>query len=427
MKKFRPLSFSDSQSRPSAATTPQTLALLGACVIAHGTVTAATFGNDIEFLKSHTELLVLSDRSGKAKVALAPKLQGRVMTSTAAGDNGASFGWINRDLFQSGKLQPHINIFGGEDRVWLGPEGGQFSIFFGKGVPFDLEHWYTPAPLDTDPFESVKNSRTSAEFRHSFTLTNYSGTVLPVDIHRTVRLLTTKDAWRKLGLPAQRSVDLVAFESVNRLQNAGTRAWTHNTGLLSIWILGMFNPSPATTIVIPIKPGSEASLGPAVTSDYFGPVPPDRLAVKDSAVFFKGDGQYRGKIGISPARCRPVLGSYDAANHVLTLVQFTFNPHRTDYVNSKWQLQTHPYAGDVANSYNDGPPAPGAKPLGPFYEMESSSPAAALQPGESLEHVHRTLHLTGPEPDLDQVAQSVLGVSLHDITQFGSRATATRW
>jgi hypothetical protein len=27
---------------------------------------------------------------------------------------------------------PHINVFGGEDRFWLGPEGGQFSIFFAK-------------------------------------------------------------------------------------------------------------------------------------------------------------------------------------------------------------------------------------------------------------------------------------------------------
>ena len=32
-----------------------------------------------------------------------------------------------------------MNGFGGEDRFWLGPEGGQFSIFFKKDDPFDLE------------------------------------------------------------------------------------------------------------------------------------------------------------------------------------------------------------------------------------------------------------------------------------------------
>jgi YhcH/YjgK/YiaL family protein len=97
-------------------------------------------------------------------------------------------------------------------------------------------------------------------------------------------------------------------------------------------------------------------------------------------------------------------------------VQFTQPAGVTDYVNSLWKLQDDPYAGDAANSYNDGPPAPGEKPLGPFYELESSSPAAALAPNASLPHVHRTIHLTGPESALDGVARSVLGVGLAGIT-----------
>ena len=408
------------ESRPAA--NPQALALLGACVLAHGAVLGGSFGDDVAFLKSHTDLLVLSDGSGRAKVAVAPAFQGRVMTSTAGGDSGASFGWINRELFASGKVQSHINVFGGEDRFWMGPEGGQFSIFFAKGVAFDLEHWYTPAALDTEPFAVVRQSRGRAQFRRSFSVTNYSGTALQVEVNRTVQLLSNREAWNRLGLPPARGVDLVAFESINRLQNAGKQPWTTDGGLLSIWILGMFNPSPATTIVIPFKPGSEAALGKPVTSDYFGAVPPDRLVVKENVAFFRGDGQFRSKIGVSPLRCRPVLGSYDAANHVLTVVQFTFTPGQTNYVNSKWQIQTNPYAGDVANSYNDGPPAPGAKPLGPFYEMESSSPAAALGPGQSLEHIHRTMHLSGPEGDLDRVARAVLGVGLREIADALPRA-----
>jgi hypothetical protein len=137
--------------------------------------------------------------------------------------------------------------------------------------------------------------------------------------------------------------------------------------------------------------------------------------IKENVAFFSGDGKFRSKIGINPARCRPILGSYDSANKVLTLVQFTFPTEPARYVNSKWEIQSHPYAGDVANSYNDGPPSPGAKPMGPFYEMESSSPAAALAPGKFLEHVHRTIHLTGPEQALDKVARGVLGVGLQEI------------
>jgi len=80
-----------------------------------------------------------------------------------------------------------------------------------------------------------------------------------------------------------------------------------------------------------------------------------------------------------------------------------------------WEMQDEPYAGDVVNSYNDGPPAPGAAPLGPFYELETSSPAAALGPAETLTHTHTTYHFEGAEGDLDAIARSVLGVSLETI------------
>ena len=110
-----------------------------------------------------------------------------------------------------------------------------------------------------------------------------------------------------------------------------------------------------------------------------------------------------------------MLASYDAANRTLTLAQFTFHPGAADYVNSAWELQKEPFRGDVANSYNDGPPKPGAKQLGRFYELESSSPALALHPGESATHVHQTIHLQGSEKKLDAVARAVLGVGLEEI------------
>jgi len=233
-----------------------------------------------------------------------------------------------------------------------------------------------------------------------------------VQVDREVRLLSAASAWKKLGVKPAPGVKLVAYESNSRIRNAGKEPWRKETGLLSIWILGQFNPSPTTTIVVPIKPGPESELGVKVTSDYFGTVPSERLVVRDDGVFFSADGQFRSKIGVNPRRSKGVLGSYDAANKILTIVQFTQPEGVTDYVNSQWKLQDHPYAGDVANSYNDGPPAPGAKPLGPFYEMESSSSAAALAPGKSLTHIHRTMHLSGSVKDLDTVARATLGVSL---------------
>ena len=376
---------------------------------------AASFGDDAAFLKSHTDLIVLSDEKGLAKVAVAPGWQGRVMTSTAGADAGPSFGWINRELIASGKLLPHMNAFGGEDRFWMGPEGGQFSIFFAKGAKFEYADWFTPAVFDTLPFKVVRQSRDQAVFASEFTLTNYSGTQFEVAVNRVVRLLGTRAAWQRLGVKASADVSLVAYETDNKITNAGKQAWRKDTGLLSVWILGMFTPSPSATIVVPIKPGPESALGVKVTSDYFGSIPPDRLVVKDDVIYFSADGKFRSKIGINPKRTKGVSGSYDADNKVLTIVQYSLPAGATDYVNSLWKLQDNPYGGDAANCYNDGPPTPGAKPMGPFYELESSSPAAALAPGKSLSHLHRTVHLSGPESALDSVARATLGVSLAEI------------
>ena len=375
----------------------------------------ATFGEDVAFLQKHTDVIVLRDTKGHAKVAIVPAWQGRVMTSSAQGDEGSSFGWINRELIDSGKLLPHMNAFGGEDRFWLGPEGGQFSIFFAPGAQFGLANWYVPPAFDTLPFQSLSHNHSHAAFSSEFAVTNYSGTRFEVRVDRRINLLASGTAWHRLGLHSKRDVHLVAYESDNRIVNAGRNPWAKDTGLLSIWILGMFTPAPNATIAVPIQPGPESELGARVTSDYFGAVPPERLKVTGSAVFLSGDGKYRSKIGINPKRSKGVLGAYDADNQVLTIVQFDQPKGVTEYVNSLWKLQGNPYGGDVANSYNDGPPSPGAKPLGPFFEMESSSPAAALAPGASMEHIHRTLHLSGPEGSLDAVSRAVLGLSLGEI------------
>jgi hypothetical protein len=103
-----------------------------------------TFGYDLDFLKEyHKDIVVLGD-SANAQVIIAPAYQGRVMTSTAEGNIGSSFGWINHDLIASGKNTEHMNAFGGEERFWLGPEGGQFSIYFKKGVEFKFDNWFVP-------------------------------------------------------------------------------------------------------------------------------------------------------------------------------------------------------------------------------------------------------------------------------------------
>ena len=369
------------------------------------------YGYNRDFLANYVQVIEL--KSGKSAIVLIPAWQGRVMTSTTEGGQGYSFGWINRELIASGEIQPHINAFGGEERLWLGPEGGQFSIFFKKGASFVYDEWQTPAFIDTAPFDVINRTDSSVSLACDVETENYSGTLFNFRLERNVVLLNAVEIKNQTGIDVAGS-NCVAYRSDNRITNTGEKSWSKETGLLSVWMLGMFNPSSAVIVVIPYKPGDEKIMGPPVNDNYFGKIPADRLRVTDNHIYFRADGKSRGKIGLSPIRTTGTLGSYDFENNALTLLICRLPDGITDYVNSSWQIQEDPFSGDAVNSYNDGPLEDGSQ-MGPFYELETSSPAAALGTGESLTHVQYTLHLTGKRENLDKIAVSILGVSLDEI------------
>ncbi|UOY04916.1 hypothetical protein L0P88_13245 [Muricauda sp. SCSIO 64092] len=383
-----------------------------------GTSVDSDYEKDVNFLQKHLEVIELTNSENTGKIAISPALQGRVMTSTA-GRTGSSYGWLNKPYFEAGELSEHINVYGGEERFWLGPEGGQYSIFFESGKEFTLENWYTPKVIDLEPYEVKDSSSIEVVFTKSTQLTNYSGFTFVMDIERKVQILENIDIIKQLGLSDLDGVQSVGYQTTNRLTNTGKGTWNKKDGLLSIWLLGMFTPSPTTTVMIPYRTDAEGGSGKVVNIyESFGQIPDNRLITTENMVYFSGDGQYRSKIGLLPDRAKDVLGAYDAKNGVLTLVKYNKPDGISDYVNSTWEIQEEPYKGDVVNSYNDGAPEPGAKPLGPFYELETSSPALALAPGETAEHIQMTFHLEGTPEILGGVIKQVFGVDAKDVPVF---------
>ncbi|MGZ8516132.1 MAG: DUF6786 family protein [Chitinophagaceae bacterium] len=371
-----------------------------------------TYGFDADFLRKHSgEIIELKSDDGNAKILLSPGYQGRVMTSTAEGDSGTSYGWINYGLLASGEKKQQFNPVGGEERFWMGPEGGQYSIYFKEKDSFTFANWQVPAVIDTFGYEILSHDKTQVVFTKKASITNYSGTVFDIVIERKIRLLDKNQAETKLNVPIPAGTRFVAYETENKLQNTGDADWTKSSGLLSIWLLGMFTPSPQTVVVIPFYPGAGAKS--FITDNYFGTIPPDRLQIKDSILFFTCDGKYRSKIGLSPLIAKPIAGSFDFEKNVLTIVIPQVNKN-VAYVNSKWEIQKEPYRGDVINSYNDGPLADGTQ-MGPFYEIESSSPALQLKKGETGEYKQVTCHFEGDYTALKQLAQQILGVNLDEI------------
>ena len=245
-----------------------------------------------DFLARHTTVRELTNGQG-ARLAICPEWQGRVMTSTCDGPEGLSFGFLHREFIEAGQSDPHFNNFGGEDRFWLSPEGGPFSLWFKPGDPQNLDHWFTPPALNEGAWTvvSAANDPVIRMTRH-MQLGNASGTRLDLMVTRDIRLLEGNDLREYFGQPAatilgRPGVKLVAYETSHTVVNQGP-AMTKAGGLVSIWMLGMFNSGPRTAIMVPYRPGSAEERGPVVKSDYFGPVPAERLKIIPQAVLFRG-------------------------------------------------------------------------------------------------------------------------------------------
>ncbi|MFT3933023.1 MAG: hypothetical protein QM726_05345 [Chitinophagaceae bacterium] len=374
-----------------------------------------SYAYDAQFLKKHTSgVYELESPDSLSKVLLSAQYQGRVMSSTAMGDSGTSFGWLNYDLVAAAEKKKQFNPVGGEERFWMGPEGGQYSIYFKQKDSFNIAHWQVPSFIDIDSYKVLQSDRSSATFAADASITNYSGTNFNLHIERKINLLAKEALQNTLQAAIPAGLHFTGFETINNITNTGNADWTKEKGLLSVWLLGMFTPGPQTKIIIPFHGGADAKSH--ITSDYFGPVPQERLHITDSALFFTCDGKYRSKIGLSPLIAKPIAAAFDFEKNVLTIV-IPQVEKSGDYVNSKWELQKEPYKGDVINAYNDGPLADGSQ-LGPFFEIESSSTALQLKKSATAVYKQTTCHFQGDYAALQQLAKQLLGVDLETVKKM---------
>ncbi len=388
-----------------------------------------SFDEDVAFLRRFTDVLVARNADGAA-LAIVPAWQGRVATSVAGGGDRPGFGFLNDARIASGVVDPQINILGGEDRIWIGPEGSRYSVYFDPGVPPTFAHWRVPPCIDMEPWDlsdgqkiggahsaRASSASTAFTFRRTAEVRNRAGTLYHLGFERTVRLLDRAETVRRFG-PEAATVSAVAYLTENRLTNLGREPFTEASGAPSLWIIGMYKAGPRTVAAVPLRPVCGGSAVPdGVTDDYFGRVPSDRLRIDPDAVFFRADGGLRSKIGVGPARSLGRAAAYDPDRSALTIVNY--DPPAASppppYVNSLWKDDVPPFAGDAINAYNDGPNESGAS-FGAFFELETSSPALFLSPGDSALHVHATLHATGPAAALDPLSHAALGLSLARFT-----------
>ncbi|GHT34258.1 hypothetical protein AGMMS49574_21410 [Bacteroidia bacterium] len=373
-----------------------------------------TFGYDLHYLAKTDSPIVLTSNDNKAQIIVSAKYQAKVFTSTAEGPEGKSLGFLNYKVFESDEINLHMNGYGGENRLWIGPEGGRFSVFFKPGVEQVYDNWFTPPPVDTEPWIVVDRQKKSVSMEKEMEVANYIGSRLHLKVNRKVQLLEASDIQAALGVTPGEKVKTVAYTTENSLMNLNDFAWTRETGTVCIWILDMFNTAPDALTFVPYNVGDERELGVIATSNYFGEIPADRYQQRDNGlVFLKTDGKYRSKIGLNVKRTKSIAANYDPQSKHLTIATFDVDPNAV-YLNQEWNPEKDPMTGDVLNAYNDGPLEDGSI-MGPFLELESDSPAALLAPNETLYHQHNVFHFAGEDADLSAITQSLFGITIQEL------------
>ena len=373
-----------------------------------------TYGYDLNFLKEKDNgLIVLKGDNEKAEVIVSPRYQAKVFTSTANGPGGTSLGFVNHEVLNSDVVDEHMNGYGGENRFWLGPEGGQFSIFFEPGREQVFENWHTPGAIDTEPWDVKEVTSTEVNLAKDLELKNYKGNKLKISADRKIMLIPSGDVEQELNVKLPEGIDIVAYSTENKITNLNDFQWDEKTGTVCIWMLDMFNPSDSAVTIVPYNEGDEEEIGVIATTGYFGEIPSDRIRYESGILFLKTDGKYRSKLGMSAKRTKAIAGNYDPLSKRLTIVTFDTDPQAT-YLNQAWNPGLDPLVGDALNAYNDGPLEDGSI-MGPFLELESCSPAAFLNQGESLSHRHNVFHFTGEEALLSPICEKLLGVSLEKV------------
>jgi len=283
-------------------------------------------------------------------------------------------------------------------------------LFFRPFTKMEIAYWHTPTAFDFESWKLTSSSDKKASLSKSTRVMNYLGIIFNLAIVRDIEILESDYVKKMLGIDLDNKVKSVAFSTTNTIINTGPFAWDKQTGAPCLWNLDMFSPSAKTVIVVPYN---QNDTGKVATTDYFGQIPPDRVKYNNGILLFKADGKSRGKLGVPPNRAKTMAGSYDSQNNVLTIALFDIDPKST-YLNQEWRTDRDPFIGDAVNAYNDGPLANGTQ-MGPFYEIESVSPAAFLKPNEALSHKHSVFHFSGDKGELNKISIKTLGISLQDI------------
>jgi hypothetical protein len=379
-----------------------------------------TFREVCDLLRdTRNEPVILKGRSPGKQVLCAPTLVGRVMTTTYDAAQGEALGWIGAEVIRHGYVDPVFTNYGGEDRLWFGPEGSQFGLHF-TSKDQSLSHYRVQPGMNSQRYQ-VARSSPEGDFvvmKAPIQLQNLAGTKFDLDVERTVRIVESCPYTLGFG----DHLDFVGFQSESLVTNVSSEPIRSETGLLCSWTPGQHPSGPRSVVAIPFQPGSNQALGEPIRSDYLkqmclgGTLPAGRLWTGFDHALMRADNRYRVKIGVGPKRAMNRLGSIDLDSAELVINDFDVYAEMP-YIAPYWRELTPAELsnGEAVSVYVDGPDEKGGRG-GNFHELESLSPAMPLKSGESFVHRNRVFHIRGRRSALDSIARRFLRTDTAEIT-----------
>ncbi len=349
----------------------------------------------LNLVKEHHDVIELTENLGNSRILISPYHQGRILTSTYNNLEGYSNGWINEAA-----LNDTTQSIGGEERLWIGPLGSQFSFYFQQIKPINDDNWKVPATFDTEPYDLIHKDKKYVELSKRMHLTNFIGTEFNFEVNRNISILSKEHIQTNLGIEILNSTKHVAFETKHKLTNLDTVPWTKETGLVGLWSAGMY-PGDDSVVIIPLKNNGKKE----DILTYLATIDSTRFIVKNNTVLFKADGQYRSKIGISPEFAPNIYGCYSKAKNKLTIIQYK-KEQDSLYSNSYVSIQENPYKGEAIPIYNNS---------SDFYELESNAPLKELKSGETDLHWQRVYHFNDSFLNLNSISKKLLFIELKGI------------
>lgn len=324
------------------------------------------------------------------RLLVAPALAGRVLTSVFR--DGTEAAWLDRRAIAAGYGTPaRFHNFGGQDRIWLGPEGGPFGYFFAPGAKCEPDAWRAPRLIDRGSWRLLTRDRLGARMRLEGTIVDASGGRMRVRIVRDVRALGRADVEERLGARLPRSVESAGSESSQVLTRLSAAPLPPRPALPQLWVLGQFPCGPRAVVFAPLRAGARSAVKP-FEDRYFGPPGPRRILYTAGdggppCVLFRADGRLRSKFGVPVRHSSGIAGAFDPQRELLTIVRFDVHP-AAPYGSFLWSPRARELrGGDVFQSYNSGD--------GTCFELESVAPASPEAGSKARAHRHATLFLRG--------------------------------